>query len=336
MKILITGMTSSQIHEATKRAGLTLSGALAQSLRKHGHDVTVRPYTIAESLNEDRDEVFDHVLVGLGPLKGLGTAYAYGALKCIYDYGVVPGDSQRVTLFNDDIATKKIGNEHRAIVRRPGDLTKQFFSYKREYDTAREPAVHVQLLEMVEHLTGNTNWDHPAVLMPAWSKDLGFNACLEISRKCADAMVPFDPTSYFGHDIRRVASVHEKPYWSTNWKTDSPAINVMGVHEWDVLHNSRASWNVLAGAHGVLIPSAAWAPELGIAAALGIPTAADWRTLGPALGASFEELPMNIEVMSEKERTELAKTQYDVLQGQNDLLGDCDTIIATTVERGTR
>lgn len=336
MKILITGQTSAQINETTKRSGLTLSGALAQSLRKQGHDVTVRPYTIAESLDAGNEDIFDHVIVGLGPLKGLGTSYMYGALKCIWDYSVERDDSSAVTLFNDDIATKKIGSEHRAIVRRPQDLTKQFFSYKREYDLAREPDTERQLLEVVEHLTGETDWDHPPVLMPTWAQDLGFMACLNISRSCADAMVPFDPTAYFGHDIRRVTSVHEKPYWSTNWKTDSPAINAMGVREWDVLHNSRSSWNVLAGAHGVLIPSAAWAPELGIAAALGIPTAADWRTLGPALGASFEELPMNIEIMGEKDRTELAKTQYDIINKQNELLGDCDEVIAATIERGTR
>lgn len=336
MKILITGQTSSQIHETTKRSGLTLSGALAQSLRKQGHDVTVRPYTIAESLDAGNEDIFDHVIVGLGPLKGLGTSYLYGALQCIYDYDVATPGEQRLTLFTDDISTRKIGSEHLAITRKPSDLTKPFFSYKKEHALASEPSTTDKLLTVVAHLTGRTDWEHAPMLMPTWSQDLGFSACLGISRECGDAMVPFDPTRYFGHDIRKMASTHEKSYWSTNWKTDSPAINKMGVNDWDVLHNSRASWNVLAGSQGVLIPSAAWAPELGIAAALGIPTAADWRTLGPALGACFEELPMNIEIMPEKDRTELAKAQYDTIQKQNELLGNCDDVIAATVERGTR
>ena len=336
MKILITGMTSSQVNESSPRNGLTLAGALALSLRKSGHEVDVRPYTIAESLDRHGDLEYDHVIVGLGPLRGLGTSYVYGALQCIFDYGVTNSAAQKLTLFIDDIGTRKIGREHHSILRKPADLTKEFFKYKREHDRAQHPDTFAQLMTVVEHLTGTTDWNHPAVLMPAWSQDLGFKACLDISRICADKMVPFDPTAYFGHDVRRIKSVHEKPYWSTNWPVDSTAINKMGTESWDVLHNSRASWNVLGGAHGVLIPSAAWAPELGIAAAIGIPTAGDWRTLGPALGAAFEELPMNIEIMSDTERTELAEAQYNAISEQNELLGNCDEVIAATVERGTR
>lgn len=307
-KVLITGMTSQQVNEKSKRTGITVAGAIAESLRSENHTVDVRPYSFTESQTTATSE-YDIVYIGLGPLKGIGTAYMYQAIQCLID-SYAEG---KAVLFVDDTATLKIGNEFKTIMRRPQDYVKPFFMYKREWHVVKdmESRIFQQHLDMINILAGNTDLWYPPVLVPSWTFDLAFTAGQRICMPAANHAITFDPSIYFAQNLER--HTPERDYWGTFWLPESPPINRMGVMKWEVEQITRHSWHVLSGSSGVLIPKSIWAPEAYLSASLGIPVAADWRDLGPEFGEPWEALPATIEVMSLDQREELAALQRDTI-----------------------
>lgn len=309
MKILITGMTSRQTHEQSRDGFITISGALANILRRLDHEVVVDAYSIKDSLADNGDK-YDLVFVGLGPLKGLGTAYMYQALQAIVD------NQDSVILYVDDTDTAKMGREFRTVLKRPFDYLKPFFMYKREWDVvSSNKSVLDSHLEIINILAGYTTSYWP-LLVPSWSFDLAYTAGGRICGRAADAAVSFDPSSEFAIDLSNgntAVEIDRELLWGTTWKSTSTAISKMGVFKWEVETIDTYSKFRFSHVGGVLSPSFIWAPEITIATSVGTPVAADWRELGPQFGDPFEELPANIEMMSQQERDQLAVDQHSVL-----------------------
>ena len=329
MKILLTGMTSSQIHESTKRQGLTLAGALAKALRGLGHEVDVRAPIFDDAMRGDED--YDFYWVGLGPVKGLGTSYMYGALATIYRQA----NLGKLAVYLDDTDSKKIGSEFRSVTRRPADLVKPFFSYKRDWQKARQPENFPHILMACDMLGGkNVDLEHPPIYVPAWHFDLAFQAATLVSANTAANLFTADPSVYFKVELDRFRA--DTRYWATMWQPESTAITNMGVRLWDVEPISRFSWGPLSGASGLLVPSATWVPELHIAASIGVPSACHWRTMGPLFGTEFEHLPANMETLTESELTDIAKAQYTQLLKQSTTKAKMMTTLKKAMEEASK
>lgn len=302
MKILVTGMTSQHVNATTRAGRMTMSGVLQSALTTQGHDVEVRSYEMFE------DRTFDKVFVGLGPLKGLGTAYMYRAMQALYDY------KNDAVLFCDDTATSKIGREFKTILKRPSDYIKPFFMYKRDWEILVENEnVRQQQMDMIDRLAGNQDKYWP-LLVPSWTDDLSFACGALICQQAAHEAISFDPSEYFAVSATRTVS--SDPVWGTLWDPASPAVSRMGVMKWEVENIADDPLRIGEMA-GMLVPSAVWSPTISNSVSIGVPVASDWRILGPTLGESFETLPSVIELMPEKSRTELAKKQYDAIQSKS-------------------
>lgn len=309
MKILVTGMTASQIHESTKRQGVTVAGAIAKALRDLGHEVTVSAFPV-EALKDPESYVtdYDFAWIGQGPLKGLGTAYAYGALAAMDIF------EKRCGVYCDDTGTRKIGSEYRSTMRRPADLVKPFWQYKKGWQTAREDDVFPRLIRQVELLAGEDETrSHPPVFMPAWTYDFGFTAAVQMSVPASLNLYTADPSAYMETRLERHPVSEDAQYWVSAWRPESSEVNSMGVRLWDIEPITRVSWDPLSAASGILIPSAMWAPELLIATGIGVPACVDWRVLGKHFGPSFEHLPANLEVLDKSERDDIANEQHRLL-----------------------
>ena len=302
MKILVTGMTSQHVNATTRAGRMTMSGVLQSALTTQGHDVEVRSYEMFE------DRTFDKVFVGLGPLKGLGTAYMYRAMQALYDY------KNDAVLFCDDTATSKIGREFKTILKRPSDYIKPFFMYKRDWEILVEnESVRQQHMSMIDRLAGNQDKYWP-LLVPSWTDDLSFACGALICQQAANNALSFDPSEYFA--VKTKNDLLEKPVWGTLWDAASPAVNRMGVMRCPV-ENIADDLQRIGEMSGVLVPSAVWSPTISNSVSIGVPVASDWRVLGPALGEPFEALPSVIEMSSKESRTELAKKQHDAIQSKS-------------------
>lgn len=315
-KVLITGMTASQIKTHNKAGIITLAGALKDAVEKSGdHEVDVKPYSISLRDTDDYSK-YDRVLVGLGPLKGVGTAYMYEAIQALNDYS--DRGSSSVALYCDDTSTAKIGREFKTIVKRPFDYVKPFFMYKREWEYVQNqdsPLFNAHM-SVIDILAGNATFDwYWPVFMPSWSFDHGYAAASKICTQAAHHLVSFNPSAYFKRDDISATprKDSDREYWATVYDPASPAINRMGVETWDV-EQVKTDSKVLAEASGLLVPSSIWTPDVQIGTSIGLPVATDWRTLGPFLGESFEALPANIELMTRSERDDLAERQSDALE----------------------
>ncbi|QGF20304.1 hypothetical protein SEA_SIXAMA_125 [Gordonia phage Sixama] len=323
MRILITGMTSRQVNEKTRDGFITLSGAIAGYLRESGHDVDVRAYSFSDQMRSDIAP-YDRVFVGLGPLKGIGTAYMYGAIQCLREY------QKDAILFVDDTDTLKMGREFKTILKRPYDYTKPFFMYKREWAIVEgSEEIKNEHLNVIDALAGNKSW-YWDFLVPSWNFDLAYTAGSKICPHAANRAVSFDPSSAFAID-GDVSEIDREPVWGTTWNSPSPAINRMGVREWDVETIPTYSKHRFSEVSGILVPNSTWAPEITIATSVGTPVACDWRTLGPYLGAPFEALTANIELMGEKDRQNLAIQQKNALLSNSS--GSPETVLEKLLEK---
>lgn len=304
MRILITGMTAQHVKAENRDKTRTVASALEDALIRGGHDVKLEPYSIEKSLSGETSKA-DVAFVGLGPLKGLGTAYMYQAIQAIHDHG------SNVVLYVDDTDTAKIGREFKTVLKRPSDYAKPFFMYKREWSYVQDSSSDLfkNHMNVIDALAGNQNRYWP-VLVPSWTFDLGYTAAAKISTHAANSVISFDPSAHFAFEnLERVERVeNEVKTWGTMYPTTSPALGRMGVHSWDV-ECIKGSPARISEMDGFLVPSPIWTPEVQRSASLGVPVAADWKTLGPQLGAPFEALPSAIEMMDFSSRKELAKQQ---------------------------
>lgn len=308
-------MTAGHIKRYNRRGNVTLAGVFERVLIEMGAEVTLGPYSIKDRDLEMNNE-YDRVLVGLGPLKGLGTAYMYGAIQALNDFGEL--GSTRVAVFCDDTSTLKIGREFKTVLKRPYDYVKPFFSYKREWDQVQDQDsmifnAHMSMISLLAG-EGSTDWYWP-VLMPSWTYDLAYVAGSRVCTQAAHNVISFDPSVYFEHQKLEHVETDEDPFWATAWKIGSPQVKRMGVESWSV-ENFEEDVTYLREASGILVPSAIWTPDIHMGARLGVPVATDWRTLGPHLGESFEALPANVEMMSRDERSDLAAAQLSALKSR--------------------
>jgi hypothetical protein len=135
---------------------ITPAGRIAAQLRRDGANVVVRtedvtrlrPGTVGYGYN------FDHVIVGLAPLRGVSSAYMYGALAAVNLFG------DRCLTYAQDLDGRRTENDLRALARDPKALVDPFFLYKRGWHAARSPEIFPRLVETVRMLADEERRPH--------------------------------------------------------------------------------------------------------------------------------------------------------------------------------
>lgn len=127
-KIFITGMSAPQVSPNANSRALSFAGVLNTVLTDAGHDVTWSDPSV--HMTDELLNQYDSVLVGVAPLTSVGSNRAYGALHVINKMW----ESGKLTLFVDSPNSSQIEVSIRAISKNHDNLTKAFYSYRKEYD----------------------------------------------------------------------------------------------------------------------------------------------------------------------------------------------------------
>lgn len=311
MRVLITGMTSSQTREND-----TVAGYMAKALRMAGHEVVVEKPSLKAVLGGER---WDHVFVGLGPLHGIGTSSMYGALGVIGSHW-----GKNCSVFLDDTDTGKIGSSLRLFHRDKWRMTKDFYKYKREYDLAAQPEVQSWLNTVVESMLEEKK-GHPSCVIPSFSFDDAFVIASKITAGAAfNAKIvdftEFAPTldEVINPSLEQYGNAIETPdkeWWAVEWLAkDNAHVRALGPFTWEVMTVGGKEGGVLGDCSGYLAPTATWSPRFIQMTAAGIPIVSPWRIFGDIVGPSFETLSGEVEMMTPRQRKMLAKKQHTQLK----------------------
>ena len=150
MKILITGMTSAQTREE-KNDRYTVAGDLASLMRMRGLSVEVTPFDVTHIDNRQLLRRYDRVVIGVAPIRGLTSAYMYGALGAAHLFG------ESAAFYHEDIGGRNALADLRSVDRTPTALVDPFHHYKRGYLDARDPDVFPDLANTVHALAQRTD-----------------------------------------------------------------------------------------------------------------------------------------------------------------------------------
>lgn len=309
-KVLMTGMSAPQASSATNARTRGFAGVLNTTMTDLlGFDVEWA-YPDIRWTRADLD-AYDHVLVGISPITSVSANYSYGALSIIE----ILYDSPKLTLFIDAPEPGKITGSLRAIRRTPENLTKSFYSGRKQYAEASAPETTARLLACVDRLLDDT-W--PTTIYPSlpWKGS-------EFTRHMPDGL---DGSLYpVNLDMFEVSTEDTPiPHRQTNWAIDSfktpwstatvqTLANPVSPMTWAHVWPDRKVVGQLEESIGALIsPSTVygtwWTYRYVQALTAGTPVATEWREAG-AIGPSWEVLPAVIEAMEPRERHELARVQ---------------------------
>lgn len=169
--------------QASSRANtrtLGFAGVVEQSLIKSGHEV--HWLTPEVTWTDDFLNSFDSVIVGITAITSLSANYCYGGLHVIERLI----DSDKLTLLIDAPQVSQITASLNAILAKPENLTKTFYSKRKGFNHAVDESTKSRFLKIVDRLlTGN--W--PVTIYPKlpWGSDALVTRQLPVG--AADALV---------------------------------------------------------------------------------------------------------------------------------------------------
>lgn len=162
-------MNSGQIREYSRSHEITPAGLLANVLRDRGHTVSVYPFAV-DDINENLwPNSYDHVIVGLAPLRGLGSAYMYGALAARNLFG---DDRSSTYLSSPDGG--QTGRDLHTMSQKPKTLVDPFFHYKRGWLDARNTHIFPQMVEAVRKLAADHDGPNAPILLDTETLPVAF------------------------------------------------------------------------------------------------------------------------------------------------------------------
>lgn len=314
MRILMTGATASQSPNVKSRGTPTFSRFVEKALQEAGHEVTwINP---SVSLSENYLDEFDSVVVGISPPTSTAAHRIYGALSVIH----FARNIGKLTLMVDAPDPRRLWSGIRAIRNKPEDLTKDFYSKRKEYSKTLDESVLTRLHSSIDFLY-TEEW--PTTIFPSlpWSDYPSISS--EIPRTNKDNLVGLNFDSLILSDTSRsITTKYEtnRDYWvsdsiNTKW---SKSIEKTVVCEVEPIRKTRWEDNEkvvsrINSSLGCLISvydkgSPWWSPYLSQSLALSIPVVTDWK-LSSMLGEEWSLLANSVEELSEKQRRDLSHGQ---------------------------
>lgn len=312
-KILITGMSAPQASADANRRSLSFAGLMSAVLTQQGHDVVQADPEVSWTI-EDLSE-YDSVMVGISPLTSLSANRIYGALSVID----ILLDSEKLVLFIDAPEPTKITSSLRAMIKSPQNMTKPFYSYRKDYSYATMPNVLSSLLDVVHYLL-NEKW--PTTIYPSlpWSGTGKIISQLPVGASESIQGINLDSYLITNQDTLEVEP--REPKWVvenylTTWtKSTSATLSLSTLPmKWHKGWSDTDVQTQISRCVGALIspyPTSGtwWSYRLVQCLNVLTPVATDWRESG-TLGPAWLHLAASIEEMTDEQRYQLAKDQRE-------------------------
>ena len=309
--VLLTGMTAAQTNPVNHHRSPNFPGLLAEFL---GEDDETKVQWSEPSVTwgDEYLDRFNLIIVGIAPVTGLGANRAYGALNIIERLWGDP----RLRLLVDAPDPVQMKNANKAIVDTPGNLVKEFYSYRKEYrEVHGDPALQERLVE-APRLLSQEAWPETIVPRLPWQTKESFARQLPQVRMLR--MTNLDQTLFRRYGDRQTSIrldrwAYEKgshPSWLRRQGTTWPVEHLPKTHR-------KATWSEtldqLARSEGCLIePSKSgtwWSPRYAMSLAVRTPVFTDWHE-SQLLSDSWMTLPATFEQMTPEERNQLADEQF--------------------------
>jgi hypothetical protein len=255
---------------------------------------------------------FDSVIVGLSPPTSTAAHRIYGSLSVLYHSWNIGN----LTLLVDAPEPKRIWAGLTAIRNNPDDLTKDFYSKRKEFAKLKDDDVLKRVLGSIELLCTKP-W--PTTIYP------------ELPWMSSESLVPYIPRL---KEARAIGMCFDRMLVENSWKStcevpefwvsDHPnslwsigqeavsALPVIGLKQsrWerDVMAKDRLGQSIgcLVSTHANNEPW--WSAAIPMALSSGAPVVSDWL-LTSMLGESWRVLSSNVEGLSHDERSELLREQ---------------------------
>ena len=310
MKVLLTGCTASHVSTKKNLLSPTFTGLIHKALTHNKHDVTwIEP---SVSLTKDYLDEFDSVVVGIAPPNSTAAHRIYGALSVIqhaYELGTL-------RLLVDAPEPKRVWAGIRAIKNRPEELTKEFYSKRREYRKVSDDET-LERLHMAVDTLYFQEW--PSTVFPIFPWMSYPSVSTEIPNTSSRNLVGLN----FDEMIIKTEgseSASYSDYWvvdseSTKWtrqieQTVKSRIVPARMSRWEdnteVLLRIRGSIGCLVSVYKHGAPW--WSIALAQSLANSVAVVTDWR-LSSMLGGSWSMLAHSVEEMSWTDRIDLAQEQ---------------------------
>lgn len=310
MRCFVTGMTAQQANPASVKRGANFTGLLVRALKERGHEVDWHDPSV--EMSKGALGRYDSVIVGMAPITSLGANRTYGALSTIWHLWEDP----RLALLVDAPDPHKIRGSLEAIMKKPENLTKTFFSYRLEYAAAVESRNASRLLDTVELLKDDA-WPMTVGPRLPWQQIMQMRGLLSPSPNVhlinLDRMVLDDaPTLPSAIALRLPVWAYEPSTshrWlrtqNVTWDTGSIAKNVR-------MDSDKVAFDQLRQVSGCLVAPTRhgtwWNTRYAQALSQGVPVFSDW-TETSLLGPEWGQLPGQFETWDQPQRTALAHAQ---------------------------
>ena len=308
-KVFLTGMSAPQASPSTNQKTLTYAGVLNKVLVSAGHEVTWASPSVhmtAESLDK-----FDAVLVGISPITSLGANRVYGALSVINALK----NSDKLTLFVDTSTPSQIEPSLKSVINNPDSLTKQFFSYRKEFsNVVGDKDLLSNVISGVKYLY-EEDWTTTIYPKLPWKSEF------RIIKNARKNLIGLNLDSHLVKEP--VGSYDRRLKWSVDNLSTPWATSVLSIIE---LPNSPMKWNkgwtdaqvteqISRSIGAILSPDKRdgtyWSYRYVQAMDACTPIVTDWKE-SQALGDAWNILASNIESMSQDKRDLIATAQRDI------------------------
>jgi len=312
-KILITGMSAPQASLEANKRSLSFAGLISAVLVQQGHTVTQTDPEVSWNINDLNE--YDTVLVGISPLTSLSANRVYGALS-VMD---VLLDSDKLVLFIDAPEPSKIFFSLRAMAKNPNNMTKPFYSYRKDYSHATVPNVLSNLMDVVDHLL-NDKW--PVTIYPSLPWNGTGKAISQLPPGASESIRGINLDSYLITNQDTLEIEAREPRWAvenylTTWtkSTIATLTNTSVPMKWHKGWSDSDVQTQISRSVGALIspyPTSGtwWSYRLVQCLNSLTPVATDWRESG-SLGDAWMHLASSIEEMNDEQRYQLAKDQRE-------------------------
>lgn len=309
-KIFLTGMSTAQYSEKANDNSLSFSGLLRNVLVADGHEVVWTSPSVKQSKSDFAD--YDAVIVGLTSLTSVVSHGLYGALNIISELW---GD-ERLTILIDTPSPSQIEVSLKAIANNPNNLTKSFYSNKKEYSDVLSNNELINKLISIIQILLSEEWGNTIYPTLPW-KNLS-NIKLFPNAKRNLHLVNLDAWI--------ISSEVDKPEKTPKWSYDTSSSNwykkivstlqlPKSAMKWSRNWSDLEVYGQISRSFGVLISpdnkdGTYWSYRYIQALNSQTPVITDWRESG-VLGDAWNILGYSMEEMTEQKRDLISISQRD-------------------------
>ena len=309
-RVLITGMTASQMSLNANERSLSFAGVMAKALKSTKHEVTILEPDVLWT--EENLDYYDHVVVGIAPITSISANHAYGALHVLR----MLWNSDKMTLFVDAPNPSQISASLNAIVSQPKNIVKPFYSGRVGYQRLLNvPGAADEILSAVSLLV-NEQWPDTVYPSLPWKTDELVAA--EFPKGASNTLFGINLDSFLISEtppgsyerVNRWAADDQTSTWTKKLSLtlDYPVEKMKLNKGW----TDKQIEELISHSTGSLITphkkTTWWTHRYVQSMNTGTPVATEWKESG-LIGDSWSVLAASIESMSPSQRQELSWNQ---------------------------